>query len=130
METNQAVSEVRPDTGNPGGAKNAEAGMLRVNSNTLRSPTVIYQASEKSAPILAVLGTREYEMVRALRGGPLTRVELVRVRPRLGLNATGTVARLRRKGIPVASIWHKVKDTEGRTVRFVSYHLTGKVEVV
>jgi hypothetical protein len=117
----------RPDTAKAGRAETAEAAHLKPHSNINNHPTVIYQASGQHAPVLVALGAREYEMVRALSGRGLTRVGLSRVHPRLGLNATGTVARLRRKGVQIESIWHKITDAEGRSDRFVSYWLIGKV---
>ncbi len=117
----------RPGTANAGRTDKAKAANLSSYLIIDTRPRVLYQAPGEPLPILIQLGARELDMVLALDGRPLTRVELVRIRPRLGLNATGTVARLRRKGIPVESVWHKITDAEGRTVRFVSYSLTGKV---
>ncbi len=108
---------MRP-AGKPDGGNDVKATNLQLHSTTGNCPTV-------SHPV--TLGAREREMVQALGGKPLTRVELARIRPRLGLNATGTVARLRRKGIQIESIWHKITDAEGRNVRFVSYRLIGTV---
>lgn len=118
-----------PDTGNPGGAKSAEAANLNTHSSIDKRPTVRYQATDQDQPSHVPLGTREIEMVRALRRGPCTRVELARIRPRLGLTGPATIQRLRRKGFLIESVWHEVDDSEGVTVRFVSYHLVGKVEV-
>jgi len=122
------TAKKNPATGGVGGgADKAKAANLSSYFIIDSRPRVIYQAPGEPLPTLIWLGARELEMVRALDGRPLTRIELVRIRPRLGLNATGTVARLRRKGIPVESVWHKITDAEGRTIRFVSYSLTGKV---
>lgn len=120
-----------PTTGNGGGGVyRAEAANLNTHSSIGKHPKVRYWVTGEDQPICVQVGAREYEMLRALREGPRNRVDLVRIRPRLGLNATGTVARLRRKRFVIESVWHVIEDSEGLTVRFVTYRLIGKVEVL
>lgn len=110
---------------NGGNAHRAEVGNLGSEFNIDGRPTAACHTPDRRVPIS--LGVREREMLRALQGGARTRVELSQIRLRLGLSGPATVQRLRRKGIQIESVWHKVEDSEGQTVRFVSYHLIGKV---
>jgi hypothetical protein len=69
----------------------------------------------------------EAEMLTALRHGPVTRAELLMLRPRLALSAPQIVERLRRKGVPIETLWRRATDRDGRDARFGEYRLTGKV---
>ena len=116
-----------PTAGNGEGPETIEATNLHLHFTTDRRPVLLYRAPGEPTPSLILVGARELEMVRALRGSPKTRVELAQIRPRLGLTGPATVERLRRKGLQIESLWREGADAEGRTVRFVAYELKGRV---
>ncbi len=117
-----------PTAGNGEGPESIKASNLNGNSNILdHRPVLLYQPPDETAPTPIRVGDRELEMVLALSGSPKTRAELAQIRPRLGLTGTGTVTRLRHKGVHIESLWKEGADADGRSVRFVAYELKGSV---
>lgn len=73
------------------------------------------------------LGNRQYELIKILRHGPATRMDLLlRGRPRIALNTTALVSQLRQKGIEIEGRWEMGHDGDGARARFMRYTLKGK----
>ena len=90
-------------------------------------PVVKYVPPDANSPQRIPVGNRQLELLRMLHRGPATRLEMLRRgRPRAALNATGTIAALRKKGVAVEGAWEKVCDADGLTARCMRYHLVGQ----
>lgn len=90
-------------------------------------PVIRYVPPDANAPQRIPVGNRQLELLRMLHRGPATRLEMLRRgRPRAALNATATIAALRKKGVAVRGDWELGSDADGLVTRCMRYHLVGQ----
>lgn len=117
-----------PAPGNRGEAQSNAGKRSRNSTLPLRLDSCLIRYKPPKGRALVVrLTPAQMEMLQALRPAPLSRVDLAKRRPRLGLSGPQYVERLRKAGLVIDTQWIHATDRNGNAVRFGRYCLRGSV---